>query len=135
MRIGDLATLVGTTAQAVRFYEGRGLLPAPRRSASGYRDYGPEDEERLRLLLGLRQLDLPLDTAGQLAAMCAAGRCDHVSEQLRSLIVEQRRRIAERQTTLCELDERLAHLETQLGSGAPPRPLITLGKEKEDGYL
>ncbi|MEP6468789.1 MAG: MerR family DNA-binding transcriptional regulator, partial [Chloroflexota bacterium] len=58
MRISELAERVGATPQAVRFYEARGLLPAPPRAGNNYRDYGVADEKRLRLLLGLRRLDL-----------------------------------------------------------------------------
>ena len=80
MRIGTLAERLGTTPHAIRFYERRGLLPAPGRSTNRYREYDEADAERLRLLLGLRQLDIPLDQAAELASMCAAGRCDEVSD-------------------------------------------------------
>jgi DNA-binding transcriptional MerR regulator len=39
MRIGHLAAITGLSASRIRFYEGRGLLPAAPRSANGYRDY------------------------------------------------------------------------------------------------
>src|SRR2546428_13371219 len=45
--IGELAARGGTTRKAVRLYETAGILPAPRRTASGYRVY---DAEALRLL-------------------------------------------------------------------------------------
>lgn len=80
MRIKELADRVGATTQAVRFYESRGFLPAPARTASGYRNYAAGDEEQLRLLLGLRQLGLPLERAGEIAGLCASGHCAQVSE-------------------------------------------------------
>lgn len=73
MQIGELARQAGTTAKAVRFYESQGLLSAPARAANGYRQYGSADVERLRLLVGLRTLDLPLDRAGELAALRLPG--------------------------------------------------------------
>ena len=39
MRIGTLANRLGTTPHAIRFYERRGLLPAPGRSGNRYREY------------------------------------------------------------------------------------------------
>ncbi len=72
MRIGALAEQLGTTPHAIRFYERRGLLPAPARSDNRYREYSEADAERLRLLIGLRQLDIPLEQAAELATMCAA---------------------------------------------------------------
>lgn len=47
MRIGVLAEQLRTTPHAIRFYEQRGLLPAPARNASGYREYTADDAERL----------------------------------------------------------------------------------------
>lgn len=70
MRIGTLASQLGTTTHAIRFYERRGLLPAPGRSGNGYREYSEADAERLRLLIGLRHLDVPLHQAAELASDC-----------------------------------------------------------------
>lgn len=129
MRIGTLAERLGTTAHAIRFYERRGLLPAPERGDNRYREYGEADAERLRLLIGLRQLDLPLDQAAELASMCAAGRCDDVSTELREALTEKRGELHRRMEEMQYLDRRLAHLQGDLAAGEPPRPLITLGKE------
>lgn len=131
MRIGVLAGQLGTTAHAIRFWEQRGLLPAPARNASGYRQYTDADVERLRLLIGLRQLDIPLEPAAELASMCAAGRCEEVSDELRALLVEKRREVARRVEELRFLDRRMAHLAGQLETGATPRALIKPRKEDE----
>jgi DNA-binding transcriptional MerR regulator len=129
MRIGALARELGTTTDAIRFYEKRGVLPAPSRQENRYREYTTADAERLRLVLGLRQLDLPLDQAAELAGMCAEGRCDEVSQDLRAAITEKRAELRRRLEELNYLDRRLAHLEGDLAAGQPPRPLITLRKE------
>lgn len=131
MRIGILAEQLGTTAHAIRFYERRGLLPAPGRSENRYREYSEADAERLRLLIGLRQLDIPLEQAAALATMCAAGRCDEVSEELQTLLVEKRQELARRVAEMRFLDQRMAHLAGQLEAGATPRTLINLGKEDQ----
>lgn len=129
MRIGTLADRLGTTPHAIRFYERRGLLPAPPRGDNRYREYGEADAERLRLLIGLRQLDLPLDQAAELSSMCAAGRCDEVSTELREALTEKRAELRRRMDEMRYLDGRLAHLQGDLAAGQSPRPLITLGKE------
>ena len=41
MRIGEIADRAGVPAKTIRFWEEEGLLPAPARTAAGYRDYGP----------------------------------------------------------------------------------------------
>lgn len=130
MRIGQLAQHLGVTAQSLRFYERRGLLPTPERSDNGYRQYAPAEVERLRLLIGLRQLDLPLDQAAELSALCAAGHCAEVSAELRIAIQNKRAELRRRLDELTYLDARLAHLEGGLALGAPPRPLISLRKEE-----
>lgn len=86
MRIGTLASRLGTTAHAIRFYERRGLLPGVQRTTNGYRHYSEADIQRLRLLFGLRQLDLPLEQPSELAGLCAAGKCDEVSDELKAII-------------------------------------------------
>ncbi|WP_312957118.1 MerR family transcriptional regulator [Stutzerimonas nitrititolerans] len=52
MRIGELSKRSGVSIRMLRYYETEGLLK-PRRTASGYRDYDPEElrtVERIRLL-------------------------------------------------------------------------------------
>lgn len=52
MLIGELAEKAGVPIQTVRFYERKGLLPAPhRRPDSGHRDY---DEDALRQMRFIR---------------------------------------------------------------------------------
>lgn len=61
MRIGDAAAAAGTTPRALRFYEERGLLPSPPRTAAGQREYGPDDVARVRVIRGLLALGLTVD--------------------------------------------------------------------------
>lgn len=124
MRIGEVAHLAGTTTKATRFYESVGLLPPPGRAENGYRDYTPADAERLRLLVGLRSLDVPLERAGELAVLCAAGHCDRVSVELRDLVAQQRAEVGRQVAVLTHLDERLATLQRHLAAGDPPQSII-----------
>ncbi|MFF7993944.1 MerR family transcriptional regulator [Kitasatospora xanthocidica] len=61
MRIGDAAAAAGTTPRALRFYEQRGLLHPPARTASGQREYGPADVARVRVIRQLLALGLTVD--------------------------------------------------------------------------
>ncbi|MEU6591722.1 MerR family transcriptional regulator [Streptomyces sp. NPDC046881] len=61
MRIGDAAAAAGTTPRALRFYEERGLLPPPRRTATGQRAYGPEEVARVRVVRELLALGLTVE--------------------------------------------------------------------------
>ncbi|MFC5744397.1 MerR family transcriptional regulator [Actinomadura rugatobispora] len=61
MRIGDAAAAAGTTPRALRFYEQRGLLPPPPRTASGQRLYGPREIARIRIIRRLLGLGLTVE--------------------------------------------------------------------------
>ena len=50
LRSGELARLAGVSADTLRHYERKGLLPPPRRSPNGYREYPPQAIERVRLV-------------------------------------------------------------------------------------
>ncbi|MFD7280734.1 MerR family transcriptional regulator [Streptomyces sp. NPDC059862] len=58
MRIGDAAAAARTTPRALRFYEERGLLPPPPRTATGQRRYGPDEVARVRVIRELLALGL-----------------------------------------------------------------------------
>ena len=74
LRIGDLATLAGTTPRTIRYYEEIGLLePGVERPAGKHRHYSEADVERLRDLLRLKELlNVSLDELKVLADAEAA---------------------------------------------------------------
>jgi DNA-binding transcriptional MerR regulator len=61
MKIGQVADLATVSVDTVRFYERRGVLPVPERTASGYRTYTTSTVERIRLARRLQQLGFTLD--------------------------------------------------------------------------
>jgi DNA-binding transcriptional MerR regulator len=72
MKIGELARRAGVTVDTIRFYERRGVLPAPQRQRCGYRVYPEATLERLRLARSMRALGFKLDEiADGLRAMSA----------------------------------------------------------------
>jgi DNA-binding transcriptional MerR regulator len=50
LRSGALAQRAGVSADTLRFYERRGLLPSPPRDANGYRRYPPSAVDRVRVI-------------------------------------------------------------------------------------
>ncbi len=50
MKIGEVAKAAGVGIDAVRFYEREGLIPAPARRPSGYREYTPDVVVSLRFI-------------------------------------------------------------------------------------
>lgn len=122
MRIGELATQLGVTADTLRFYERSGLLPQPPRGENGYRDYAPVDVERLRLIIELRRLDIPMPDAGRIARWCQSGHCSETSAELPALLDARRAVIRARMEGLIRLDQRLADLQGHLALS--PLPLV-----------
>jgi DNA-binding transcriptional MerR regulator len=114
MRIGELASTLSVSADTLRFYERSGVLPPPPRGENGYREYGPAEVDRARLLLDLRRLDLPLDEAARLAGWCHAGHCSETTAELPQMIAAKRSELRQRIAGLEALDRRLALLEQHL---------------------
>ena len=64
--IGTLADAVGVATDTIRHYERRGLLLPEDRTASGYRQYGPDSVRRLRFIRRARAMGFSLDEIGEL---------------------------------------------------------------------
>ena len=78
MKIGQIANEAGVTVDTVRFYERVGVLPAPARTESGYRDYESDTVERIRFTRALQTIGFTLaDAVDALAAHDVGGAtCD-----------------------------------------------------------
>ena len=61
-----LAKLAGVGSETLRFYEQKGLLATPHRNASGYRQYGSGDLERLQFIGRAQELGFSLQDIKQL---------------------------------------------------------------------
>ncbi len=72
MKIGELSRLSGLTIDTIRFYEREGLLPAPVRTPSGYRDYPAETYDRLSFIKRARELGFRLHEIGELLILSEA---------------------------------------------------------------
>lgn len=61
MVIGRLSKDTGTKVETIRYYERVGLLPAPARSAGGYRLYRVDHLKRLNFIRRARALGFSID--------------------------------------------------------------------------
>ena len=107
LRIGEMARLAGTTPRTIRYYEEIGLLaPAPARASGRHRTYTPQEVERLREVMRLK--DLLGVSLEELRTLLAAEEARaEVRAQLRREDVDPARR---REL----LREALGHLDRQL---------------------
>ncbi len=69
---GQVAKAGGVNIQTVRFYEREGLLPPPRRSASGYRQYTEEAVRIVTFVKRAQELGFTLREAKQLVRLRGA---------------------------------------------------------------
>jgi DNA-binding transcriptional MerR regulator len=72
--IGEVATAVGLSVHALRFYEREGLLIGPvERTAGGRRRYSEVDVDWLRICIRLRESRMPLSDLKHFAALVRSG--------------------------------------------------------------
>lgn len=112
MRIGELAKSVGVTPDTIRYYEREGLLPAPQRTESGYRDYGPGVMDDLLFIKKAQALGLKLSDVREVLEISSAGKppCEHVRATVSARLVEVEERLRDLRAlrrTLREMVERL----------------------------
>lgn len=74
MKIGEAAAASGVSQRMIRHYEAIGLIPAPTRRDSNYRDYAPADVHRLRFVANARDLGFDTDEMRELLALWNDGR-------------------------------------------------------------
>lgn len=97
LTIGEVAARADVNVQTVRYYERRGLVPAPPRTRSGYRQFGPEAVARLRFIKRAQELGFSLEEIRELLALRVkhASACGAVEQRTRKKIVLVERKIAE----------------------------------------
>ena len=66
MKIGDVAVLLNTSVQTLRFYENNGLIQS-KRTEGGTRFYDDEDIDRIKVIQTLSALGIPHKQLKQLA--------------------------------------------------------------------
>lgn len=105
MQIGQLAKHFGLNPKTIRYYEAIGLLPAPRRTESGYRLYDAAAAERLGFIQRAKLLGLSLENIREIiAAQPSDGQpCARVLALIAAEIASIDQRIEELKTFRAEL--------------------------------
>ncbi len=90
LTIGRLAKQAGVNLETVRFYERRGLLPRPPRSASGYRLFPAEAARRLRFIRRAQELGFSLGEIVELLSLRVSRRTTsaHIRTRAQAKIVD-----------------------------------------------
>jgi len=99
LTIGKVALEGGVNVQTIRYYERRGLLPKPVRSASGYRKYSDEAIRRLRFIRQAQALGFSLREIEELLSlrMQPGTTCGDIRKRARQKIATVNAKIEELQ--------------------------------------
>ena len=110
MRIGAAAAASGCHIETIRYYERIGLLPHPARSVSGYREYLPEEVDRLRFITRGRELGFSLEEIRSLLALSDDPKlsCRDVDQLARHHLADVRQRLRELRRIAQELERTIA---------------------------
>lgn len=123
MNIGQASAASGVSQRMIRHYEKIGLIPAPPRRTSGYRDYDEADVHRLSFVANARDLGFPVAEISELLGLWAdAGRS---SAEVRALAIaraaELGRKAAALEAMRVTLEDLAAHCH---GDDRPDCPII-----------
>ena len=98
LRTSEVAAQAGVNVQTLRYYERRGILEAPRRGSSGYRDYPRETVRIVRFIKRAQELGFTLMEIEELlrlrqdqTATCAevrkaaSSKIENIDQKIKSL--------------------------------------------------
>lgn len=120
MRISEIADTVGVPVSTVRYYERIGLMGAPSRTGSGYRDYDDDSAQRLLFVSRARRLGLRCDQIADLLPVWGGANCAPAQEQILRLISDKQAEIAAHIEELAALATQLAQVRTSLAGMPAP---------------
>jgi MerR family mercuric resistance operon transcriptional regulator len=122
--IGELSRRTGVNIETIRYYERIKMLPAPPRTASGRRVYGPAETRTLAFIRRSRELGFTLDEIRALLALSAKNGQDACAE-VRELAADHLAAVQAKIADLRAMQRVLAEAVRRCDAGeAPGCPLI-----------
>ncbi len=108
LRTGEVARLAGVNVETLRFYERTGILPAPPRRPSGYREYPPEAVDLVRFVKRAQQLGFSLKEIRELLAL--RNTTQDAAPAVRQLVEQKLEEIERKIADLRAMHEALSQL-------------------------
>jgi MerR family transcriptional regulator, mercuric resistance operon regulatory protein len=123
LSIGKLSQQTGVNIETIRYYEKIGVMPAPRRSAGGFRIYGPDHIKRLGFVRRSRQLGFSLDEIRNLLRLVDGHghTCAEVHALMLSHLAEIRRKLRDLRRLQRAMVEMAARCS---GESVPECPIV-----------
>lgn len=120
--IGEASARSGVNIETIRFYERKGIVPKPRRSAAGRREYDNELIGKLRLVRRCRDLGFSLNDAATMVRLAVDG--ERSCEEVEQLACDNLRTVQRKIAELEELRAALSVLVAQCGQGSDRCPAL-----------
>jgi DNA-binding transcriptional MerR regulator len=124
LTIGQVAETIGVSTHTLRYYEQAGLIRPVGRTLAGHRLYSPADLDWLRFVMRLKATGMSISGMQQIAALRAQGR--PTMRARRDLLVAHRTallaRIADLQSSLGAIDDKIAYYEAATSGAVEPDP-------------
>lgn len=133
--VRDVARACGVSADTIRHYERKGVVPAVGRDRSGYRRYPSGVVERVRIIRRALALGFTLDEIARIFRQRASGRppCREVRELAARKLTDIEEQIVALLALRDALKETVTSWDRRLGStreGAFAELLTSLGEQK-----
>jgi MerR family copper efflux transcriptional regulator len=132
LTIGQFAEAAGVGVETIRFYERKGLLAAPPRPDSGYRQYPTASVRRVHFIRRAKALGFTLKEIGELLALKVERdtSCQDVRILAQAKIVDIEAKLSELQ----RMKAALHHLAMACGDTGPSEgcPILDALDEVED---
>jgi MerR family transcriptional regulator, copper efflux regulator len=120
LSIGRLAKATGVAARTIRYYESVGVLPPPKRTRAGYRQYEQGSVERLLFVRRARALGLSLADLKSLAATLNGGPRSALRPRLLAVVREHLSAVHRRLAELELLQQQLERVVQQALTSSGP---------------
>ena len=120
MRISELADKVGVPVSTVLYYERIGLLAAPARTGSGYREYDDDSARQFLFVTRARKLGLTCEQIVELLPIWGGTNCTPTHDEVGRLIDDKKAEIGARIRELTTFAAQLDSVRTILESTPPP---------------
>jgi MerR family mercuric resistance operon transcriptional regulator len=120
---GALSKKTGVNSETIRYYEKIKLIPAPERTANGYRVYGVAHLKRLSFIKRCRELGFTLKEIAMLLALVDGG--DYTCAEVRDHTVTRLKDVDDKISDLRKMQRTLKKMVSECEGGLlPDCPII-----------
>lgn len=109
--IGQLSKRTGVNVETIRYYEKRGIVPKPPRTAGGHRSYDETDARRLKFISRSRRLGFSLEEIRALLALIEDR--DYTCADVQRLALRHAAHVTQQISDLRKLEQTLRSMAAQ----------------------